>query len=125
MSNIDFYQELMSRIQGLKTAKVAICGDKCVVDELLRDQGLTQTTATQTQRDEAAIRAEEQATVMFYLRNINQSWHGSMVRYLEDTYATGSDIIRPRFRTPTISWMIRRHGTVFKGSLLVGLMELQ
>ncbi len=29
---------------------------------------------------------------MLYLRNINQTWHGAMVRYLKDAFATGNDI---------------------------------
>ncbi len=41
LSDIDFYCEFVGRIQGLKTAKVAIGGNKCIVDEILRGQGLT------------------------------------------------------------------------------------
>lgn len=92
LNDIDFYREFAGRIQGMKTARVSIGRDDCVMDEILRDQGLTEATATQAQKEAAKNRAEEQSTVMLYLRNINQSWHGSMVRYLEDAYATGNDI---------------------------------
>mmetsp|Transcript_27302 Transcript_27302/g.56123 ORF Transcript_27302/g.56123 Transcript_27302/m.56123 type:complete len:184 (+) Transcript_27302:1-552(+) len=92
LNDIDFYREFAGRIQGLKTARVSIGRDECVVDEILKEQGLTQVAATQAQKEAAVSRAEEQAVVMLYLRNINQSWHGSMVRYLEDAYATGNDI---------------------------------
>ncbi len=92
LSDIDFYCEFVGRIQGLKTAKVAIGGNECIVDEILRGQGLTRATATQEEKDGAATTAEDQAAVMLYLRNINQSWHGSMVRYLEDAYSTGNNI---------------------------------
>ncbi len=38
------------------------------------------------------LKVEEQAIVMLYPRNINQTWHGGMVRYLEDAYTMGNDI---------------------------------
>jgi len=76
LNNIDFYREFAGRIQGLKTARVSIGRDECVVDEILKEQGLTQVAATQAQKEAAVSRAEEQAVVMLYLRNINQSWHG-------------------------------------------------
>ncbi len=48
--------------------------------------------ATHAQRDDVVTKTEEQAIVMLYLQNINQSWHGQTVRYLEDAYAAGNDI---------------------------------
>lgn len=57
----------MGRIQGLKTAKVVIGSEVCVVDELLRDRGLMQATANQTQREQAVVRVEDQTAVTLYL----------------------------------------------------------
>ncbi len=79
LNDNDFYCEFARRIQGMKIAKVTIGRDECVVDEILREQVLTQATATHAQREGALYRAEEQLAVMLYLRNINQSWHGLMV----------------------------------------------
>ncbi len=92
LSNIDFYQEFARRIQGLKTVKVAIGNDNCIIDKILRKQGLTQLTVTQAQKEATIGRAKEQSTVMLYLCNINQMWHSQMVQYLEDAYATGNNI---------------------------------
>ncbi len=92
LNDINFYQEFAGRIHGLKTAKATNGRNERFVDEILREQGLMQFTATQAQKDNAIARAEDQATVMLYLRNINQSWHGLMDKYLEDAYATGNDI---------------------------------
>ncbi len=88
---MDYYCEFAGRIQGLKTANVTIRQDRCIVDEVLGAGGLTFDTATQVERDMAFTKTEEHAVVMLYLRNINQAWHGAMVRYLEDAYATGND----------------------------------
>ncbi len=92
LNDIIFYREYAGRIQGLKTARVTIGQDECVIDDVLRGRGLTQATATQAQKDDAVVKAEEQAAVMLYLCNINQSWHRQMVRYVEDAYVTGNDI---------------------------------
>ncbi len=82
----------MGQAQGLKTAKVAIGGDLCVVEDILASDGKTMGTATQAEKDVATTKAEEQVIVMLYLQNINQTWHSAMARYLEDAYATGNNI---------------------------------
>ncbi len=71
---------------------VTIGQDLCVVEDILGADGKTIDTATQAERESAATKAEEQAIVMLYLQNINQTWHGAMVRYLEDAFATGNNI---------------------------------
>ena len=92
LNDVEFYREFAGRIQGLKTGKVAIGKDDCVVETLLQERGLTMENATPAAKEAALATAENEAIVMLYLRNINQAWHGAMVRYLEDAYATGNDI---------------------------------
>jgi len=50
LNDIDFYRQFAGRIQGTKTAKVTIGRDECIVDEILREQGLNQDTATRAQK---------------------------------------------------------------------------
>ncbi len=64
-----------------------VCGQQDPFSE-----GLIQDTATQVQKEAAVNKAELKAVVILYLCNINQAWHGPMVRYLEDSYATRNDI---------------------------------
>ena len=92
LSDVEFSREFAGRVQGLKTAGVTIGKDDCVAEAILAGQGSNLGSATQAAKDAAFATAENQAIVMLYLRNINQTWHGTMVRYLEDAYATGNDI---------------------------------
>mmetsp|Transcript_19934 Transcript_19934/g.41685 ORF Transcript_19934/g.41685 Transcript_19934/m.41685 type:complete len:155 (-) Transcript_19934:233-697(-) len=64
LNDINFYWEFIGRIQGLKTAKVTIGCDKCIVDETLRQQGVTQVTAIGAQKEAAVSKAEEQIAVL-------------------------------------------------------------
>ena len=92
LGDAEFYREFAGRIQGLKTANVTIGGDGCVVEHILISTGLTMDSATQAEKEAALKLSETQAVVMLYFRNIHQGWHGTMVRYLEDAYATGNDL---------------------------------
>ena len=92
LTDVEFYREFAGRVQGLKTAQVNIGRDDCVVEQILAESGTTLENATLTEKDAAYAVAEGQSVVMLYFKNIHQSWHGPMVRYLEDAFATGTDL---------------------------------
>lgn len=51
LNDINIYWEFIGRIQGLKTTKMTIGHNKCFVDEILREQGVTQVTEPEHKRN--------------------------------------------------------------------------
>ncbi len=47
LNSIDFLLEFAGSMQWLRMARVTIGQEECVIDKILREQGLTQVTATQ------------------------------------------------------------------------------
>ncbi len=92
LNDMDYYCKFVGQAQALKNARVTVGQDLCVVEEILVSDGKTLGMATRAERELAVSKAEEPAIVVLYLQNINQTWHGSMVRYLEGAYATRNDI---------------------------------
>ncbi len=87
-----------------QTAKVTIRQDQCVIEDTLASDGKMVDTLMQMEKELVVMRGEEQAIVMLYLRNINQTWHCGMVRYLEDTYIMGMDIYPTSL--PDVYWFL-------------------
>ncbi len=108
----------------MKTTKVTIRQDKCAVDELLRDQGLTQGTASQVQKEAAFSSTKEQAVVMLYLRNIKQTWHGAMVKISRTRVPLGTMSTPSHFKMRIISHMTGKHTIVTEVVLMGGQRRL-
>ncbi len=67
LNDLAFYDVFLGQIQGLKTARVTVAHDDCMVEDILAALGLTVEMALKTEWEAELCKSDEQVSVMLYL----------------------------------------------------------